>query len=127
MLISSKPVVLMTHQLPEDRMRPIIRVCNLYCGPIDAIELDLKLIGLLPKAEGIYSLLTIPISEKILDRAPNLRVVSNMAVGVDNIDVRACTKRGIPVGNTPGVLTDSTADLSMALILSAARNLPDAS
>jgi phosphoglycerate dehydrogenase-like enzyme len=80
-----------------------------------------------PEADGILSLLTIPITKQLLDQAPNLRVVSNMAVGVDNIDVQACTERMIPVGNTPGVLTESTADLTMALILSSARNLPAAS
>jgi lactate dehydrogenase-like 2-hydroxyacid dehydrogenase len=60
-------------------------------------------------------------------KAPHLRVVSNMAVGVDNIDLAACTRRGIPVGNTPGVLTDGTADLAMAILLAAARRLPEAS
>jgi glyoxylate reductase len=53
--------------------------------------------------------------------------VSNMAVGVDNIDIQACTKRGIPVGNTPGVLTEGTADLTMAILLGAARRLVEAS
>jgi glyoxylate reductase len=62
-----------------------------------------------------------------LEKAPRLRVVSNMAVGFDNIDLAACTQRGIPVGNTPGVLTEGTADLAMALLLSAARRLPEAS
>jgi len=56
-----------------------------------------------------------------------LRVISNMAVGYDNIDVPLCTARGIPVGNTPGILTEATADLTMALLLSAARRLPQAS
>ncbi|MFO0636184.1 MAG: hypothetical protein U0168_25400 [Nannocystaceae bacterium] len=54
----------------------------------------------------------------VIDAAPRLRVVSNMAVGVDNIDLAACAARGIPVGHTPGVLTDATADLTMALVLS---------
>jgi glyoxylate reductase len=89
--------------------------------------LDPSLIQLLPKAEGILTLLTIPITEKLLDYSPNLRVVSNMAAGVDNIDIVACTNRGIPVGNTPGVLTESTADLTLALLLSIARKLSIAS
>ena len=54
-----------------------------------------------------------------------LRVVSNFAVGFDNIDVPACTRRGIPVGNTPGVLTETTADLAWALLMAAARRLPE--
>jgi glyoxylate reductase len=59
----------------------------------------------------------------LLSRAPRLRVVSNYAVGYDNIDVPACTRRAIPVGNTPGVLTDATADLAMTLLLSSARGI----
>ncbi len=70
--------------------------------------------------------MTIEVDEALLSRAPNLKVVSNMAVGFDNIDVKACTRRGIPVGNTPGVLTDGTADLTMAILLAAARRLFEA-
>lgn len=101
--------------------------CTLISGPADATHLDPSLIDLLPKAEGLFTLLTIPVTENILAQAPNLRVVSNMAVGVDNIDIKACTRRRIPVGNTPGVLTESTADLTMALMLSSARNISSAS
>ena len=77
-------------------------------------------------AEGILTLLTDAVDDALLDRAPRLKVVSNMAVGVDNIDVEACTRRGIPVGHTPGVLTDATADLTLALLLAAARRLAEA-
>ena len=75
---------------------------------------------------GLLSLLTMPVGPALLDRFEQLRVVSNMAVGFDNIDVDACRARSIAVGNTPGVLTDATADLTMALLLSAARRLPEA-
>src|SRR5438105_12086088 len=60
--------------------------------------------------DGLLCLLTERIDAELLGRAPKLRVVSQMAVGFDNIDVAACTARGIPVGNTPGVLTETTAD-----------------
>jgi lactate dehydrogenase-like 2-hydroxyacid dehydrogenase len=71
-------------------------------------------------------MLTDRVDDAFLDAAgPGLRVVSNMAVGYDNIDVAACTRRGVPVGNTPGVLTETTADLTWALILAAARRLPE--
>jgi len=83
------------------------------------------LADLLGEAEGLFCLLTIPVREELLERMPKLRVVSNMAAGVDNVDVAACTARGIPVGNTPGVLTDATADLTMTLLLAAARRLPE--
>jgi glyoxylate reductase len=121
------PTVIITHTLPQEWIASLDGRCKLFVGPVDATELDAILFDLLPQAEGLFSLLTIPVTESLLRRAPKLRVVSNMAVGVDNIDVKACTLRKIPVGNTPGVLTDSTADLTMALLLSIARNLPLAS
>ena len=74
--------------------------------------------------DGLYCLLTEQIDEELLNAAgPQLKVVSQMAVGYNNIDVAACTQRSIPVGNTPGVLTDATADLTMALLLGTARQL----
>lgn len=117
----------MTYTLPQDWISKLSGRCELHVGPADATAMDPSLITLLPKAEGLYTLLTIPITEGVIQAAPHLRVVSNMAVGVDNINISACTQRGIPVGNTPGVLTESTADLTMALILSISRNLPRAS
>jgi len=123
----NRPLVLITHTLPKDWIAMLDGHCTIVPGPADATQLDPYLIELLPKAEGLFTLLTIPVTENILTQAPLLRVVSNMAVGVDNIDIQACTQRGIPVGNTPGVLTESTADLTMALILSIARNIPNAS
>ncbi len=73
--------------------------------------------------DGVLSLLTERIDAAVLAAAPNLKVVSNMAVGVDNVDVAACTARRIPVGHTPGVLTEATADFAFALLLGAARRL----
>src|SRR5262245_30494274 len=63
------------------------------------------------EAAGLLSLLTDPVDDALLSEAPQLRAISNYAVGVDNVDVEAATRRGIPVGHTPEVLTDSTADL----------------
>jgi glyoxylate reductase len=77
-------------------------------------------------AEGLLSMLTDRIDGELLQGAPRLRAVANYAVGYDNIDVAAATARGIAVGNTPDVLTDATADLAFALLLSAARKLPQA-
>jgi len=74
-------------------------------------------------AEGLYCMLTDTIDVALLDAAPGLRVVSNMAVGVDNIDLEACTARGIAVGHTPDVLNETTADTAFALLLAAARRL----
>jgi glyoxylate reductase len=77
-------------------------------------------------AEGLLSQLTDRVDAELLDSCPDLRAVSNYAVGVDNVDLAAAAARGIPVGHTPGVLTDATADMAFALMLAAARRLSDA-
>ena len=77
----------------------------------------------LATADAAVTLLTDRVDDAFLDAAPNLRVVANVAVGYNNIDVAACAARGVTVTNTPGVLTDATADLAMALILMVTRRL----
>src|SRR5919198_2906858 len=77
-------------------------------------------------AEGLLSQLTERVDADLLDQCPRLVAVANYAVGYDNVDVEAATARGVPVGNTPDVLTDATADLTWALMLAAARRLPEA-
>lgn len=124
---SRLPVVIVTHTLPEGWLALLEGRCQLHIGPVDATQLSPALAAHLAEAEGLFTLLTIKVDAALLERATRLRVVSNMAVGVDNIDLAACTQRGIPVGNTPGVLTEGTADLAMAILLAAARRLPEAS
>jgi glyoxylate reductase len=75
------------------------------------------------QSHGLLTLLTDRVDPELLDQSPALRAVSNMAVGFDNIDVPACTERGVLVGNTPGVLTDTTADFAFALLMAAARRV----
>jgi glyoxylate reductase len=82
-----------------------------------------ELVARAPELEGLLSLLTDAVDAQLIEAAPRLRAISNYAVGVDNVDVEAATARGIPVGNTPGVLTDSTADLAVALMLGITRRL----
>jgi glyoxylate reductase len=77
-------------------------------------------------ADGLLTLLTDRIDSPLLETAPGLKVISNLAVGYDNIDVVAATRRGIVVGNTPGVLTETTADLAFALLMAAARRIVEA-
>jgi glyoxylate reductase len=77
-------------------------------------------------AEGLLSLLTDRVNAALIEGSPRLRAISNYAVGYDNIDIEAAAARQIPVGNTPDVLTDATADLAFALLLAAARRLPQA-
>ena len=77
-------------------------------------------------ADGLICLLTDRIDAALLEAAPRLRVISNVAVGYDNIDLVAAAARGIPIGNTPGILTETTADLAFALLLAAARRIAEA-
>lgn len=125
----SMPTVIITHRLPPAWLAPLDGRCRLLVGPEtrehSGLTEDLR--ARLGDADGLFSLLTVRVDEALLAAAAGLRVVSNMAVGVDNIDLVACTRRGIPVGNTPGVLTEGTADLTMALLLTVARKLPQAS
>src|SRR5262249_41849294 len=74
-------------------------------------------------SEGLVALLRDKIDAALMDAAPRLKVVSNYAVGFNNIDVPAATERGICVGNTPGVLTDATADMAFCLLIAAARRV----
>src|SRR4051812_8954471 len=76
-------------------------------------------------ADGLLTMLTDRVDAALLDAAPGLRAVANMAVGMDNIDLAAAAERGVAVGNTPDVLTDATADLTMALLLALTRRLPE--
>jgi len=85
-------------------------------------ELEVAIQGV----DGFLCLLTDTIDSKLLDLNPELKVLANYAVGYDNIDVKACTEKGIPVSNTPGVLTDTTADLAFTLIMSIARRVVEA-
>jgi glyoxylate reductase len=76
-------------------------------------------------ADGLLSMLTDRVDAELFDAAPRLRAVANLAVGTDNVDLDAAAARGVAVGNTPDVLTDATADLAIALLLSLARRLPE--
>ena len=76
-------------------------------------------------ADALLTLVTDPVDAELLDACPDLKAIANMAVGTDNIDLDAAAERGIPVGNTPDVLTDATADLAFALLLALARRIPE--
>jgi lactate dehydrogenase-like 2-hydroxyacid dehydrogenase len=82
-----------------------------------------ELLSRVVDADALYCMLTDQIDGELLAAAPSLSAVSNMAVGVDNIDLAACSERGIPVGHTPDVLTEATADLAFGLVLAAARRI----
>lgn len=117
------PLVLITHPIPRDWIARLFETCQVITGPSGIQGLSPELEEKLPDASGLISLLDDPVDAALLEKASSLRVISNMAVGVDNIDLATCTEMGIPVGNTPGVLTEGTADLTMALLLAVGRRL----
>lgn len=119
----SKPFVFVTRRLPEAGLAKLAPACDLDVWPEPLPPPRDVLEQIIPRCTGLVSLLTDRIDAALLDRAPNLKVVSNFAVGFNNIDVPACTARGICVGNTPGVLTDATADMAFCLLIAAARRV----
>ena len=118
-----KPTVFVTRLIPAVGLERVREYCDadVWTEPLppSADVLQQKV----SRCEGLLSLLTERIDKALLDAAPRLRVVSNYAVGFNNIDVPAATDRGIAVGNTPGVLTDATADMAFALLISAGRRI----
>lgn len=119
-----KPKVFVTRRLPDAAMRIVEAACEVSLWdnaeePLPRAEL-LRAVG---DAEGLLCLLTDRVDAELLAAAPKLRAVATMAVGYDNIDVPACTARGVLVTNTPDVLTETTADLAWALMLAAARRV----
>jgi glyoxylate reductase len=125
--MKNKPLVLMTHEISGDWIAGRLDDYRVIVGEKENRGIDKKLAPFLRQASGIFCLLDDPIPSEILLEAKNLKVVSNMAVGVDNIDLSTCTSLGIPVGHTPGVLTDGTADLTLALVLAVCRGIYQAS
>jgi len=120
-----KPKVYVTRRVPDAGLDLVLDACDAEVWEGDLpVPRDL-LLEKVRAVEGLYCLLTERIDDELLDAALELRVVSNYAVGFNNIDVDACTLRGIPVGNTPGVLTDTTADFAFALLMAAARRIPE--
>lgn len=120
----SKPRVFVSRVIPEEGLARVREATDATVWEDDLPPPRDVLLGAVDGCEGILTLLTDRVDDELLDRAgPQLKVVSNFAVGFDNVDVAACTRRGIPVGNTPGVLTETTADLAWALLMAAARRI----
>ncbi len=118
--------ITLTRPIFPDQMVALQSQCALTLGDKQAAYTQDELIALLKHAQGAITTLREPITAAVLDACPQLKVVSNIAVGYNNIDVAACTARGIVVTNTPDVLTQTTADFAWALLMAAARRLPEA-
>lgn len=115
---------MVTRALPGDVLKPL-EVFELEIWSEDRPADRSFLLAEIEDAEGLLCMLTDQIDQDLVRAAPRLRAVSQMAVGADNIDVEACARRGIPVGHTPGVLTDTVADTAFALMASATRRLAE--
>jgi len=119
----AKPKVFVTRLIPSKGLDLIRDFCDADIWPGELPPPHEEIIQRVRDVEGMVSLLTDKIDAGVMDAAPRLKVISNMAVGVDNVDIAAATARKLPVGNTPGVLTDATADQTFALLLAAARHV----
>lgn len=119
----SLPLVIVTHPLPEDWLQNYVKQFDFVFGPAHQPGLSKQLLDEHRNADAVLSLLCDRMGEAEIALFPNLKVIANLAVGYDNIDLTACRKRGVRVGNTPGVLTDATADLAMALLLASSREI----
>ncbi|RDE14044.1 MAG: D-glycerate dehydrogenase [Candidatus Thorarchaeota archaeon] len=121
-----KKHVFVTRKIPMDGLRIIKQEFHASVWENEMPPSKEQIIENGKDCEGIVTLLSDPISADIIERLPNLRVIAQYAVGYDNIDLKYATKRGIIVTNTPGVLTETTADLTWALIMAASRRIVEA-
>jgi glyoxylate reductase len=124
--MADRPKVFVAREIPEAGLSVVTGATDATVWPDELPPPRDELLRAVAGCDGVLTLLTDRVDDEFLDAAgPQLKVVSNYAVGFDNVDVPACTARGIPVGNTPGVLTETTADLAFALMMAAARRLPE--
>ena len=125
---SAKPRVFITRRLPEVGLSRILAACDAVVWPERLPPARDELLKAVRGCDGLVTLLSDRIDGEVLDAAgASLRVISNFAVGVNNIDLTEAARRGIAVGNTPDVLTDATADIALTLLLAAARHVKAAS
>jgi lactate dehydrogenase-like 2-hydroxyacid dehydrogenase len=120
-----KPRVLVTREVFDETLAFLAQHCEVESNQEDRAFEPEALAYHLADKDGVMCALTDRIDDKLLARCPKLKAVANIAVGYNNIDLPACTARGVMATNTPGVLDDSTADLAWALILGAARRLTE--
>jgi len=123
--VTPKPAVLLTRRIPSDVLARLESACNvdLYDGAA-AIPRE-ELLARVAGKQAMLCLLTDTVDRQILAAGPDLRIVANIAVGYDNVDVAAARERGVVVTNTPDVLTEATAELAWALILAVTRRVAE--
>jgi len=122
----TKPRVFVTRAIAQEALNKIAQVTEMEVWPEELPPPYEVLLEKARDAEGLLTMLSDKIDANLMDAAPKLKVVSNFAVGYDNINIAEATKRHIVVGNTPGVLTGTTADLAFTLLMAAARRVVEA-
>ncbi len=122
----SQPKVFVTRQIPQAGLDALLPHVQVEVWPDRLPPPYSILLEKVKQIDGLLCLLTDSIDQAVIEAGRSLKAIAQMAVGYDNIDIAAATARGIPVGYTPGVLTEATADLTWALLMAAARRLPEA-
>jgi len=125
-ILPKKPKVYVTREMPERGLRIIKERFEAEVWPDYAPPPKKTIIEKAAKVDALATLLSDKIDAEVFDAAPNLKIVAQMAVGFDNIDMNEATKRGIYVTNTPGVLTETTADFAWSLLMAVARRVVEA-
>ncbi|AZR74413.1 D-glycerate dehydrogenase [Anoxybacter fermentans] len=115
--------ILVTRKIPEAGLKLLKERFEVEINPHDRNMTKEEIIDAIKDKDGLLCLLSDPITAEVIDAAPNLKVIANYAVGYNNIDVQTATERGIMVCNTPGVLTEATADLAWALLMAVSRRI----
>lgn len=119
-----KPKIYITRKIDDRVLKALTNTYDVTMWPEEDVAVPRKvLLQEVQHVDALFCLLTETIDEEVLDEALNLRVVSNMAVGFNNIDIETATRKGISVTNTPDVLTETTADLTFALLMATARRI----
>ncbi len=120
------PHIFLTRTLPEAVMKKLNRHFDLHVHGFDRPISRRQLLRGIRSADGIISMLSDQIDREVIATAPRLKIIANYAVGYNNIDLKAAAERNISVTNTPGVLTETTADLAFSLLMAVARRIPEA-
>lgn len=126
-VIVMKKRIFITRKIPAEIKSGLEQDFNVEMWEEEHIPVPIRILEeKISQCDGLFCLLTEQIDAQLLEKAKSLKVISNMAVGFNNIDVETATKHGIAVTNTPGVLTETTADLTFALLMATARRIPEA-
>ena len=123
--MNQEPSVYVTRLIPQAGLRMVQEVCDVRIWEEEMPPPKEVILQEVTRCEGLLCLLTDPVDAEVIAAGERLRVISQLAVGVDNVDLKVATEQGIPVGHTPGVLTEATADMTFSLLMAAARRIPE--